>query len=325
MDEGWFLAALQGAYPQPPLPDRVTVKTVRAAVADALTGAKAYEVADECVRFGMAPPEEDENPWNSKFRYVEQKLRGYSLEQLVALGNRVNEDYPTPALEHLLSLAGASGVAGELKNLIFAAQGPKPKIVLLDAINNDIQITENAENCLVYDRALPAEGLTWRALVAWWAKSEIVDAESEKEAAAALYRRLLASMAGNGAEQFLFRKYCSLYGSHGFDLPALIPQVYLHLDPYTKHKGGTLVRQRMDFLLLLPSRKRIVLELDGIQHYADQATRLARPDLYAEMMAEDRRLRLAGYEVYRFGGSEFVDRGSADSMLGSFFRELLQL
>jgi very-short-patch-repair endonuclease len=132
-------------------------------------------------------------------------------------------------------------------------------------------------------------------------------------------------MAHNEAEQFLFREYCSLYGSHGFDLPALIPQVYLHLDPYTKQKGGTLVRQRMDFLLLLPNRKRVVLELDGMQHYADATTRQAKPGLYADMVAEDRRLRLAGYEVYRFGGTEFVDRDRAARMLAAFFHELLQL
>lgn len=322
--EDFFSAALQASY-TPLLPDRVTVKTVRAAVAEALAGAKAYDVADECVRFGMAPLEEGEDPWNSKSRYVEQKLRGYSLDQLIALGHRVNEEYPTATLEHLLSLAGAGGVSGDLKNLIFAAQGPKPKIVLVDAINNDIRITENAENCLVYDRVLPPEGLSWRALVSWWARSDSVPPDAEKDVAGALYRRLLASMDGNEAEQFLFRKYCSLYGSHGFDLPALIPQVYLHLDPYTKQKGGTLIRQRMDFLLLLPNRKRVVLELDGVQHYADTATGQAKPRLYAEMVAEDRRLRLTGYEVHRFGGSEFVDRNQAGSMLSSFFRELLQL
>lgn len=323
--EDFFSAALQATY-TPPLPDRVTVKTVRAAVADALAGAKAYDVADECVRFGMTPlGEGDEDPGSGKSRYVVKKLRDYSLDQLVALGHRVNEEYPTDALEHLLSLAGAGGVAGDLKNLIFAAQGPKPKIVLEDAINNDICITENAKNCLVYDRVLPPEGLTWRALVAWWAGVDSVPPDAEKDAAAALYRRLLASMAGNEAEKFLFRRYCSLYGTHGFDLPALIPQVYLHLDPYTKQKGGTLIRQRMDFLLLLPNRKRVVLELDGVQHYADIATGHAKPRLYAEMVAEDRRLRLSGYEVYRFGGSEFIDRNQAGSMLSSFFLELLQL
>jgi hypothetical protein len=35
------------------------------------------------------------------------------------------------------------------------------------------------------------------------------------------------------------------------------------------------------------------------------------------MIAEDRRLRLSGYEAYRFGGSEFVDRNKAGIMLTS--------
>jgi hypothetical protein len=34
-------------------------------------------------------------------------------------------------------------------------------------------------------------------------------------------------------------------------------------------------------------------------------------------------LQLAGYEVYRFGGWEFVDRPAAATMLGDFFNELL--
>jgi hypothetical protein len=60
---------------------------------------------------------------------------------------------------------GYRGVDGELKNLIFAATGPKPKIVLTDPINNTIDITENAEYSLVYDQPLAANGLTWRELV----------------------------------------------------------------------------------------------------------------------------------------------------------------
>lgn len=321
--QDFFSAVLQGES-SPELPDRANLKTVRTAVAGALAQAPAYEVAEECLRFGLAPLKEGEDPWKSKIRYVERKLRELSLEQLITLGHRVNEEYPSAELEHVLSLAGVGGVAGDLKNLIFAANGPKPKIVLLDAVNNDIQITENAEHCLVYDRALPAEGLSWRALVSWWAGTETVPADSEREVAGALYRRLMASMEGNGAEQFLFQQYCSLYGSHGFGLPALVPQVYLHYDPYTKRNGGTLPRQRMDFLLLLPNRRRVVLELDGVQHYADTDGR-AKPRLYAEMVAEDRRLRLTGYEVYRFGGYEFVNRDQAEIMLNGFFRELLQV
>ncbi|MCA1670977.1 MAG: hypothetical protein LC799_01810 [Actinobacteria bacterium] len=48
--------------------------------------------------------------------------------------------------------------------------------------------------------------------------------------------------------------------------------MYLHYDPYTKRqlgdRPGQLERQRMDFLLLMPRRRRVVLEVDGRQHYA---------------------------------------------------------
>jgi hypothetical protein len=42
-----------------------------------------------------------------------------------------------------------------------------------------------------------------------------------------------------------------------------------------------------------------------MHHFADG--RSASPAKYAEMAAEDRRLRLHGYEVYRFGAAEFGD------------------
>jgi very-short-patch-repair endonuclease len=80
------------------------------------------------------------------------------------------------------------------------------------------------------------------------------------------------------------------------------------------------MRERMDFLLLLPHGVRIVLEVDGKQHYPEGDT--ASPKLYSEMVSEDRRLRLRGYEVYRFGGYE-LSRPGAAGMLREFFDELL--
>jgi len=68
--------------------------------------------------------------------------------------------------------------------------------------------------------------------------------------------------------------------------------------------GSPLVRQRMDFLLLLPHRQRVVIEIDGKQHYADGDT--ASPQRSAAMVAEDRNLRLLGYEVYRLAGYELM-------------------
>ncbi|UDF19338.1 hypothetical protein [Rhodococcus qingshengii] len=75
----------------------------------------------------------------------------------------------------------------------------------------------------------------------------------------------------------------------------------------------------MDFLILFSSWHRVVLEFDGKQHYANGDT--ASPALYSEMVAEDRRLRLAGYEVYRFGGAELMKSG-ADTMIAEFYDQL---
>jgi hypothetical protein len=38
-----------------------------------------------------------------------------------------------------------AGVPGSIKNLFFAADGPKPEIVFSDALNNDIQVIKNEQ------------------------------------------------------------------------------------------------------------------------------------------------------------------------------------
>ncbi|NED54865.1 DUF559 domain-containing protein, partial [Micromonospora aurantiaca] len=81
-----------------------------------------------------------------------------------------------------------------------------------------------------------------------------------------------------------------------------------------------LARQRMDFLMLLRGRRRVVIEIDGIQHYAIE--KKASPKLYAEMVAEDRELYLAGYEVVRFGGDEFRSADRARVTVREFFTRL---
>jgi hypothetical protein len=159
-------------------------------------------------------------------------------------------------------------------------------------------------------------------MTAWWARNDSLAGEQERTAAHGLYARLLKAMDPDGAERMVFERYCARYRTHGFDVPALIPQVYLHYDPYTRRSGGTLTRQRMDFLLLLDRRRRVVLEIDGMQHYADSDGR-ASPARYAQMVAADRELRLVGYEVYRFGGHEIADRRRAPHTLDTFFDSLL--
>ncbi|EMH2964406.1 LytR C-terminal domain-containing protein [Burkholderia multivorans] len=210
-----------------------------------------------------------------------------------------------------------AGVAGAMKNLIFASIGEKPELVFRDAVNNDVEIVKHADKVLVFDRPLASSGLLlWKDLRDWYAELQsISDPSSAKEQ---LFRRLRqAVLSARSAGEFaVFQGYYERYGSSlGDRLPALIPQVYLHYDPYTRRQRGDeqfLARQRMDFLLMLEQGVRIVIEIDGRHHYAvpDPLVSdrfIANAQRYAEMVAEDRRLRLMGYEVYRFGGHEFLD------------------
>jgi AbiJ N-terminal domain 3 len=232
-------------------------------------------------------------------------------------------------------------VPGAMKNLIFASIGEKPELVFIDAINNDVKIVKNEDKILIFDRPLPPSGqLLWRDLVAWWQLREGL--EDEKEAYKSLYQRLARSVhAANSPGEFaLFRKYYERFGKQLREkLPALIPQVYLHYDPYTKRERGDeefLARQRMDFLLMLENRVRIVIEIDGRHHYATEDPKsgqfTASPELYAKTCLEDRRLRLLGYEVYRFGGIEFIDTDLKTRTIGpqseekvlDFFERLLK-
>src|SRR5690606_36506692 len=115
---------------------------------------------------------------------------------------------------------------------------------------NVIEIVEGADRVLVYDRTLPPTGLTWRELVDWYTgHHRRLGHLDERGGALTLHARLLESLGGNGAEQVVLDTYARLYATHGYDIPALGPQVYLHYDPYTRSRGGMLKRQRMDFLV----------------------------------------------------------------------------
>jgi hypothetical protein len=216
----------------------------------------------------------------------------------------------------------ARGPAGAPKNLIFASNGPKPEIGFSDAINNDIVILSNASSCLIYERPIRRDGLLWTELIDWWRSLPGV---APGDVPPTLGHRLRASLASD-AERSLFDTHFKLYRAKlGDALPAIIPQVYLHYDPAVvrlfRHRAG-LPRQRMDFLLLLPNSQRIVIEVDGAQHFS----RDGEPPLaaYSEMVSADRDLRLAGYEIYRFGANELIGAGAA-ALIEHFFDRLWAL
>ncbi len=214
------------------------------------------------------------------------------------------------------------GVIGSPKYLIFGSSGNKPDIVIDDAVNMDIRIVRYADQCLVYDQPPPHGDLTWQMLLEWWGEKNNVDPRDDKVRQEFGFR--LRESLQSEPEKLLFDTYFKYFRrKYGKNLPALLPQVYLHYDPRHRNERDkpVLVRQRMDFLILLRNSVRVVLEIDGKQHYADDEG-LASPPRYAEMVTEDRRMRLLGYEIFRFGGAEFVSSENGIKMITKFISEL---
>lgn len=324
----FFGEALSG--PKPAV--QVSVRTLREGLEEALMGYRRLDLEvvlrDE---LGLAWPDADQSPSDpelSKRELIDAYLSGWGVPQLAALARRVTTELEVPSAG-LIPLLEAHdrgrGVGSPVKNLIFAANGPKPDLVLRDAVNNDVEIVTNGEFCLVYDKSVPEDGLRFSHLIDWWRTHEaLADTASDRDVGVSLHRRLQASLGTNPVEIKLFNAYGRRYRD-SLDTHVLIPQVYLHYDPRTQRarhgRGpGPLARQRMDFLLLFSNRHRVVIEVDGKQHYSDDDG-TASPTRYGQMVAEDRRLQLAGYEVYRFGGAELM-APQADKMLDDFFADL---
>lgn len=192
-----------------------------------------------------------------------------------------------------------------IKNIVFAANRTKPDIVVDNALENSVKIVD-AGDALVYKDGISEKGLSWLDLAKWYKQFESEDTENK------LAERLFSSLQSE-PEKIFFRAYCDYIIKHDRNLPALIPQVYLYYDPKTANaRFGRPIfeHQRMDFMFIISREHRVVIEIDGIQHYAEDRTiggtyyKCADVKRYAEMMRAHREMVLDGYDVYRFGGKE---------------------
>ncbi|MEJ1110901.1 MULTISPECIES: hypothetical protein [unclassified Kribbella] len=203
--------------------------------------------------------------------------------------------------------------------ILFASTSRKPDLRLSDVLDQEIEVMSANDDVLSYDKPIPDWGLTWNQLQAWWAaRYDLAPADAKHS----LWSRLRAAVPRNSPPQLaLFDEYYKVYGSRE-QLVALLPEVWLHWDPTTKERRGSdgLLTQRMDFLMLPRGHRRIVLEVDGAQHYS--ALGRPSPAVYAETTRGDRDLRLSGYEVYRFSGHE-LQPDRARSTVTEFFNRLL--
>ena len=197
-----------------------------------------------------------------------------------------------------------------IKNIIFAAKF-KPDIVLDDALANDIKVV-NANGALIYDQGIPSDGISWKMLAEWYKLLEIDN--TEKQLVNVFYDCL-----DSEPERIFYKAYISYLRKYNKNIPALLPHVYMYYDPKTKSQRDWQIfeHQKMDFMMIISPSQRIVFEIDGSQHYAEddivpgtQYKHYASPARYAEMMKAHREMSLAGYDVYRFGGKELWINGS---------------
>ncbi|MEW9267864.1 hypothetical protein AB1207_24250 [Kineococcus endophyticus] len=209
--------------------------------------------------------------------------------------------------------------------LLFASIDSKPDLRLEDVLDQQIGVM-NPDTVLRYDEPVGTDGFTGAHLLQWWLRRPDQAGRNEREAKANLWRRLRASLPVNSPPQrALFEIYHDLYARTTTDANffALLPEVWVHWDPRTKSQRGAAALQthRMDFLMLLPGNARIVIEVDGRQHYSDGDR--PSPERYAATVRGGRQLQLSGYHVHRFGGAELIGE-HARLTVQEFFDALLQ-
>ncbi len=241
---------------------------------------------------------------------------GYELRPTNKIGDKIEYE-----------LAELTGVKGKVYNIVFAAI-QKPDVLLTDVLNHAVQIPVDEGRYLLYDKEIDANGLTWHKLQEWYNENHTSDEKS-------LLERLMEAVknCGSPIEEDFFNYYLTAIEEFGDNVPALLPQVYLYYDSKVQRERTVRIfdHQCMDFLMLFSSSQRVVIELDGVQHYSEGTVQcqgerypraLASTSKYASMVSAQREMTLAGYEVYRFGGSEFQNKEQAKIMARQFFVDL---
>ena len=241
---------------------------------------------------------------------------GYELRPANRIGDKVE-----------YTLVELTGVKGKIHNIVFAAI-EKPDVLLPDVLNHTVQIPVDEDKYLLYDEDIGANGLTWGELLEWYNNNHLPFDKG-------LLEKLWDAVkhCGSPIEEQFFSFYLEIIEEYGDNIPALLPQVYLFYDSKVQKERTVKIfdHQCMDFLMLFSGSQRVVIELDGVQHYSDGTVQIpdspypqpiASTAKYASMVSAQREMTLAGYEVYRFGGKEFQNQEQAKAMVQQFLLDL---
>lgn len=282
----------------------------------------ANDIAQWCDRLEMGPSNKE--PFSSKRSYVRDRVLNTPPSKLaVVVENVLREFQPhadgkgkEPPTEGWLraweALREAVGI-DEIQTIVFASRG-KPDLVLHDVPNSQIADAKGA--ALIWRTRITEKGLTVADMLDWW--------RSNHRADDSLYRRFSECCQNNDERSVLDFYYRTVVKmDENSELPALLPQVWLSYDPLTREQRygkPALDRQRLDFLMYVPGRRKVIIEVDGIYHIS-KGTGQACLETYSKGLAADRGLMAKGYTIYRFGANEIQE--DAMDVLGQFFHDIL--
>lgn len=154
---------------------------------------------------------------------------------------------------------------------------------------------------LIYEQGIPADGISWKILAEWYELLEIDN--TEKQMARVFYECL-----NSEPERIFYKAYISYLKKHTKNTPALLPQVYMYYNSKTKSQRDWQIfeQQKMDFMMTISLSQRMVFEIDGSQHYAEddvapgtQYKHYASPARYAEMIIDNINIFFDKYFVER--------------------------
>ena len=301
---------------------RLTISLVADTCAKILYVRSAYDIAQWCDRLGMGPSNKE--PFNSKPAYVRDRvLNTPSSDLQTVVGNILREfqshadgNGKEPPTEDWLraweALREAAGI-DEIQTIVFASRG-KPDLVLHDVPNSQLADTKGI--ALIWRTLITEKGLTVADMLRWW--------RSNHRTGDSIYRRFSECCQNNDERSVLDHYYRTVVKmDENSELPALLPQVWLSYDPLTREQRygkPALERQRLDFLMYLPGRRKVIIEVDGIYHIS-KGDGQACLETYSKGLAADRGLMAKGYTIYRFGVNEIQQ--DASDVLGQFFHDIL--
>lgn len=165
-----------------------------------------------------------------------------------------------------------------------------------DADKKEMLYDINDENYLIFDDVINYEqGVRIKDLKKWWTK--------KSNSKMTLEERMKKSIPSKA--KFQERIY-NIYKNHiegvlRDNAPALFVEVELYRNSYTNKQRPNSEPQRFDFCFILPKNKKILIEIDGIQHIAEPQGKLwiASEEKYSRQCDFDREWQLKGNEIYR--------------------------